>query len=56
MQHPKIVVLGAGSLFFGRPVIWNMVTSEVLKHGTLALVDTNPSVLKTMKDVQSHKS
>ena len=51
MKHPKIVVLGAGSFFFGRPVIWNMVTSNVLKNGTLALVDTNPSVLKTMKDL-----
>lgn len=48
MQSPKITVLGAGSFFFGRPVIWNMVTSEVLKSGTLALVDTNPDVLKTM--------
>lgn len=48
MRGPKIVVLGAGSFFFGRPVVWNMVTSEVLKHGTLALVDTNPKVLETM--------
>ena len=51
MLSPKITVLGAGSFFFGRPVIWNMVTSDVLKHGTLALVDTNPKVLKTMMDL-----
>ena len=51
MQSPRIAVLGAGSFFFGRPVIWNMVTSEVLKSGTLALVDTNPKVLKTMMDL-----
>ena len=48
MQSPKIVVIGAGSFFFGRPVIWNMVTSEVLKGGTLALVDTKSEVLETM--------
>jgi alpha-galactosidase len=47
-MKPKIVVIGAGSFFFGRPVIWNMVTSPVLQNGTLALVDTNPAVLKTM--------
>jgi len=48
MKSPKIVVIGAGSFFFGRPVIWNMTNSEVLKGGTLALVDTNPETLKTM--------
>ncbi len=51
MQSPKITVLGAGSFFFGRPVIWNMVSSEILKNGTLALVDTDPGVLKTMMDL-----
>lgn len=51
MNSPKITVLGAGSFFFGRPVIWNMVTSDVLKSGTLALVDTNPAVLKTMMNL-----
>ncbi len=50
-MKPKIAVIGAGSFFFGRPVIWNMVHSPVLRKGTLALVDTNPSVLKTMKDL-----
>lgn len=28
MKHPKVVVLGAGSLFFGRQAIWQMVLSE----------------------------
>jgi len=42
MQHPKVVVLGSGSLFFGRQAIWQMVTSPELNAGTLALVDTDP--------------
>jgi alpha-galactosidase len=45
---PKIVVIGAGSHFFGRPVIYNMTHSPVLRGGTLALVDTNAKVLETM--------
>ncbi len=48
MKSPKIVVIGAGSHFFGRPVIWNMVNSKILRQGTLALVDTKPHVLDTM--------
>ena len=51
MSSPKVVVIGAGSYFFGRPVIWNMATSEVLKEGTLAFVDTNPDVLATMMNL-----
>ncbi len=47
-KGPKVVVIGAGSYFFGKPVIYNMVNSEVLRTGTLALVDTNPEVLDTM--------
>ncbi|PZE20230.1 glycoside hydrolase family 4 [Paenibacillus xerothermodurans] len=39
--QPKVVVLGAGSLFFGRQSIWQMVQSPYLNNGTLALVDTN---------------
>ena len=45
---PKIVVIGAGSYFFGKPVIYNAVTSPILQNGTLALVDTNEHTLKTM--------
>lgn len=48
MAGPKITVIGAGSYFFGRPVIHKMATSEVMAGGTLALVDTDEKVLKTM--------
>ena len=48
MKGPKVVVVGAGSLFFGRQAIWQMVTSEVLNTGTLALVDTDPTHLARM--------
>jgi len=41
-------VIGAGSFFFGKPVIKKMATSPVMAGGTLALVDTQPKVLKTM--------
>jgi len=41
LTKPKVVVIGAGSLFFGRQAIWQMVHSEYLNKGTLALVDTN---------------
>ncbi len=47
-MKPKIVVIGAGSYFFGRPVIWNVANSPVMRGGTLALVDTNPNTVKTM--------
>lgn len=48
IQRPKVVVLGAGSLFFGRQSIWQMVHSEHLNKGTLALVDTNEARLNKM--------
>ncbi|HMP77326.1 MAG TPA: glycoside hydrolase family 4 [Kiritimatiellia bacterium] len=48
-QHPKVVLIGAGSLFFGRKAIWQMTHSEVLRGGTLALVDTDPVHLQRMK-------
>ncbi|KKB11313.1 glycoside hydrolase family 4 [Devosia geojensis] len=38
---PKVTVIGAGSLFFGRQAIWQMVHSPHLNGGTLALVDTD---------------
>jgi alpha-galactosidase/6-phospho-beta-glucosidase family protein len=41
IQHPKVVVIGAGSLFFGRQAIWQMVQSPYLNKGTLSFVDTN---------------
>jgi alpha-galactosidase len=48
MQHPKVVVLGAGSLFFGRQAIWQMIHSEHLRKGTLALVDIDAQRLDKM--------
>lgn len=48
-QHPKVVLIGAGSLFFGRQAIWQMTQSEHLRMGTLALVDINPTHLSRMK-------
>ncbi|WP_372635805.1 glycoside hydrolase family 4 [Cohnella sp.] len=45
VKQPKVVVLGAGSLFFGRQSIWQMVHSPYLNNGTLALVDTNEEKL-----------
>lgn len=48
IQHPKVTVLGAGSLFFGRQAIWQMVQSPYLNKGTLALVDTDEKRLAKM--------
>jgi len=47
-QSPKVVLIGAGSLFFGRAAIWQMTHSEHLNKGTLALVDTDEVNLKRM--------
>ena len=47
-QYPKVVVIGAGSLFFGRQAIWQMVHSPHLQGGTLALVDRDPERLEKM--------
>src|SRR5210317_2069463 len=49
MNGPKVVLIGAGSLFFGRQAIWQMAHSEHLQNGTLALVDTNAAHLARMK-------
>ena len=51
MSGPKVVVIGAGSLFFGRQAIWQMAHSKHLNKGTLALVDTNPAHLAAMADL-----
>ena len=48
VQHPKVAVIGAGSLFFGRQAIWQMVHSPHLNTGTLALVDTDGKRLEKM--------
>lgn len=50
-SKPKIVVVGIGSIFFGRQVISKMVQSKVLRNGTLALVDTNEKALKKMEQL-----
>lgn len=49
MKHPKIVIVGAGSLFFGRKLIWAMNRLEGLTGGHLALVDTDPAHLEGMR-------
>lgn len=48
-RGPKVVIIGAGSYFFGGPVIRNMAVNPHLREGTLALVDTDPAVLETME-------
>jgi alpha-galactosidase len=48
VQRPKVVVIGAGSLFFGRQSIWQMVHSPYLQTGTLVLVDTDVERLTKM--------
>lgn len=45
---PKIVVIGAGSLFFGRQVIWAVNHLAGLKDATLSLVDTDAKNLSRM--------
>ena len=48
ISNPKVVVIGAGSLFFGRQVIWQMTRSPHLRNGCLALVDTDPARIRKM--------
>ncbi len=48
IQQPKVVVIGSGSLFFGRQAIWQMVHSPHLNSGTLALVDKDPARMEKM--------
>ncbi|MEO0965708.1 MAG: glycoside hydrolase family 4 [Planctomycetota bacterium] len=49
VQSPKVVILGAGSLFFGRKAVWQMVHSPVLREGSLTLIDTDSDRLDRMK-------
>ncbi|GHA35697.1 alpha-glucosidase/alpha-galactosidase [Devosia pacifica] len=46
---PKVTVIGAGSLFFGRQAIWQMVHSPHLNGGTLTLVDTDKERLDKLE-------
>ncbi len=48
VQYPKVVVIGSGSLFFGRQAIWQMVHSPHLNRGTLSLVDKDPQRMEKM--------
>ncbi|WP_416149901.1 glycoside hydrolase family 4 [Salipaludibacillus sp. HK11] len=48
ISKPKVVIIGAGSLFFGRQAIWQMVHSIHLNQGTLSLVDTNEERLSKL--------
>jgi alpha-galactosidase/6-phospho-beta-glucosidase family protein len=45
---PKVVIIGAGSLFFGQKAIWAMNRLDGLKGGTLALVDNDSDNLRRM--------
>lgn len=47
-MKPTIVIIGAGSLFFGRQAIWSMNHLAGLKGGRLVLVDTDPENLRRM--------
>lgn len=48
MKGPRIVIIGAGSLFFGRKLVWSMNRLPGLTDGHLALVDTDPEHLRLM--------
>jgi alpha-galactosidase/6-phospho-beta-glucosidase family protein len=48
MKKRKIVIVGAGSLFFGRQAIWAVNHLAGLKGCTLSLVDTDPEHLRKM--------
>ena len=56
IQHPKVVIIGAGSLFFGRQAIWQMATSPYLNQGTLALVDIDEKSYKMVKLAKSYRA
>jgi len=51
MKRPKVVLIGAGSAFFGRQTIWSMVSKPALSNGTLALVDVDPKKLGWMERI-----
>lgn len=51
MKSPKIVLIGAGSMFFGAKTIRSVATMPALREGTLALVDIDVEKLKYMKQI-----
>jgi len=48
VNTPKIVIIGAGSLFFGRQAIWAAANLPGLRGCTLSLVDTDAARLEKM--------
>jgi alpha-galactosidase len=48
MRFPKVVVIGAGSLFFGRQALAAMINSQALRNGTLSYVDIDAGRLDKM--------
>lgn len=46
MKTPKIVIIGAGSLFFGRQAIWAAANLPGFRGCTLSLVDIDPERLE----------
>jgi alpha-galactosidase len=50
-KGPKVVLIGAGSAFFGRQTIGSMVSKEPLCGGTLALVDVDEQKLGWMEKI-----
>jgi alpha-galactosidase len=51
MSKPKIVVIGAGSMFFAKPVLVGMTRLPSLQGGELCLVDINEERLRTVEQV-----
>ncbi|MFC1452117.1 glycoside hydrolase family 4 [Verrucomicrobiota bacterium] len=51
MKGPKVVLIGAGSAFFGRQTAWSMASKEALCGGTLALVDVDTKKLGWMAKI-----
>ena len=51
MNGPKVVLIGAGSAFFGRQTIWSMVSKPALCNGTLALIDPDTKKLGWMQKI-----
>ncbi len=50
-RGPKVVMIGAGSAFFGRQTICAMVSRPSLRNGTLALADTDETKLRWMHSI-----
>jgi alpha-galactosidase len=51
MSKPKIVVIGAGSLFFAKPVLAGVTRLPSLQGGELCLVDIDEQRLRTVEQV-----